>query len=269
LALEADGAILRGSFTPGASAARRGATTAREALAAADDTTALFDLEWCNRRVLARIHRLTLARLRREIEPVSAAALMRFVLRWQRVPRPPQLMGADGLARIVEQLQGFETAAGAWEREVLPARLHGYDQTWLDQLCLAGQVVWCRLSPRRAAPDPDATDADAGSGEVAELAELRGEPGDATPRRDPHAKRTGPARPDEPYNLAEAGAEAARLTGAPRDQIAAAAAAAIAGKCSSHDARVIVSLVTTSAMLRRGTDEPDAAPIASPVSRSA
>jgi ATP-dependent Lhr-like helicase len=79
---------------------------------------------------------------------------MRFLLRWQRVTRNT-LIGADGLARIIEQLQGFETAAGAWEREVLPARLHGYDQTWLDQLCLAGQIVWCRLSPRRATPEPE------------------------------------------------------------------------------------------------------------------
>jgi len=144
LALEADGAILRGAFTTGASAARK---TVKEALAAAD--AQLDDIEWCNRRVLARIHRLTLAKLRREIEPVSAAALMRFMLRWQRVARNTQLIGADGLARVIEQLQGFETAAGAWEREILPARLYGYDASWLDQMCLAGQVVWCRLSPRK------------------------------------------------------------------------------------------------------------------------
>ena len=79
---------------------------------------------------------------------MSAAALMRFLLRWQRVSRHTQLIGADGLAQVLEQLQGFETAAGAWEREVLPARLHGYDPSWLDQMCLAGHVVWCRLSPR-------------------------------------------------------------------------------------------------------------------------
>jgi ATP-dependent Lhr-like helicase len=142
LALEGDGAILRGTF-----AVKR---TVKEALAAAGDSDLLADTEWCNRRVLARIHRLTLAKLRREIEPVSAAALMRFLLRWQRVARHSQAIGADGLARVIEQLQGFETAAGAWERELLPARLHGYDASWLDQMCLAGQVVWCRLSPRKA-----------------------------------------------------------------------------------------------------------------------
>ena len=158
LALDADGAILRGAFTSLAPPARRGGATAREAMAATDDSEALRDVEWCNRRVLARIHRLTLARLRREIEPVSAAALMRFLLRWQRVARGTQLIGADGLARVLEQLQGFETAAGAWERELLPARMHGYDQGWLDQLCLAGQIVWCRLSPRRTAAAADDLD---------------------------------------------------------------------------------------------------------------
>jgi ATP-dependent Lhr-like helicase len=266
LALEADGAILRGSFTSAAPAPRRGATTAREALAAADDTGALYDLEWCNRRVLARIHRLTLARLRKEIEPVSAAALMRFLLRWQRVARHTQLIGADGLARIVEQLQGFETAAGAWEREVLPARLHGYDQSWLDQLCLAGQVAWCRLSPRRAAAGPESPDADEETD-----AEAAAAPEPAAARRDPRAKRPAD-KPGEPYNLAEAGAEAARLTGAPREQIAAAAAAAIAGKCPPHDASAIVTLVTRSAMLRRSSedlDEPEGIEEAPVPSRSA
>ena len=144
LALEGDGAILRGSFREPDPINLR---SMREAMAVADDK--LGEIEWCNRRVLARIHRLTLAKLRREIEPVSAAALMRFLLRWQRVARGSQLIGADGLGRVLEQLQGFETAAGAWEREVLPARLHGYDAQWLDQLCLNGQIVWCRLSPRK------------------------------------------------------------------------------------------------------------------------
>jgi len=246
LALEADGAILRGSFTAAAPPARRGGATVREAIAATDDLATLHDLEWCNRRVLARIHRLTLARLRKEIEPVSAAALMRFLLRWQRVAKNTQLIGADGLARIVEQLQGFETAAGAWEREVLPARLHGYDQTWLDQLCLAGQVVWCRLSPRRLATEAEAQDAEI---------DPAAEPEAITPARASRAKPSPAAQYGEPYNLAEAGAEAARLAGATREQIAAAAAAALAGKCPAHDGRVIVSLVTASAMLRRGPND--------------
>jgi ATP-dependent Lhr-like helicase len=247
LALEADGGIMRGWFTGARGAvARHESTTAREALAAAGDTAALHDLEWCNRRVLARIHRLTLARLRKEIEPVSAAALMRFLLRWQRVSRNTQLIGADGLGRIVEQLQGFETASGAWEREVLPARLCNYDPSWLDQMCLAGQVVWCRLSPRRAAAE---------SAEAAEdTAEAVPAPdaGRAKPRPAPRSRLALPSndRFGDGYDLAEAGAEAARMTGAGRDEIAAAATAAIAGKVPPHASQVITSLVTATAMLR-------------------
>jgi ATP-dependent Lhr-like helicase len=127
LALEAEGAALRGSFSPDPSG-----------------------LEFCDRRMLARIHRLAIGRLRREIEPVSPAALMRFLFRWQRLTRGSQLIGADGLGRIIEQLQGFESAAGAWEREILPARLHGYEPEWLDMLCLSGEVAWARLSPKGA-----------------------------------------------------------------------------------------------------------------------
>ncbi|HET9625539.1 MAG TPA: helicase-related protein, partial [Kofleriaceae bacterium] len=256
LALEADGAILRGSFSSAAPAPRQGATTAREAIAATDDLDALRDLEWCNRRVLARIHRLTLARLRKEIEPVGAAALMRFLLRWQRVAKHTQLIGADGLLRILEQLQGFETASGAWEREILPARMYGYDQTWLDQLCLAGQIVWCRLSPRRGSAEPAEPEVEPNVDEARPAARARPA---VDKKREPHAKGTGAPSGSLAYNLAEAGAEAARLAGASREQIAAAAFAAIAGTCPTHDAHVIVSLVTSSAMLRRGPDGADGA----------
>ena len=179
LALEADGAILRGEFTARAGAARqqRVARQVREALATADDRDVLAEREWCNRRVLARIHRLTLAKLRREIEPVSAAALTRFLTRWQRIATGTQLIGADGLARVVEQLQGFETAAGAWERELLPARLHGYDAGWLDQMCLAGAVVWCRLSPRKTEPEVEALEPEDERALVGELTHAhRGRP---------------------------------------------------------------------------------------------
>jgi ATP-dependent Lhr-like helicase len=125
LALEAEGGVLRGDFTG-------------------------KGLQFCDRRMLARIHRLAIGRLRREIEPVSPAAMMRFFFRWQRVARGSQAIGADGLARVIEQLQGFESAAGAWEKEILPARLHGYEPEWLDMLCLSGEVAWARLSPRTA-----------------------------------------------------------------------------------------------------------------------
>lgn len=182
LGLEADGAILRGHFSRATPVPRAGRTVAEAARAIAEaeqrgpetgqaelGQPPLFDgahepgLEWCNRRILARIHRLTLARLRAEIEPVSAAALMRFFLRWQRLARSTQLLGAAGLERVVEQLGGWETAAGAWEREILPARLCGYDPSWLDQLCLTGQVTWCRLSPRRRDAEVEVTEA--GDGE--------------------------------------------------------------------------------------------------------
>jgi ATP-dependent Lhr-like helicase len=129
--LEADGAVLRGRF----SAASRGGGAGEEV---------------CDRRMLARIHRLTLGRLRREIEPVSAATLMRFFARWQRVGGDSKLIGIDGLLRAIEQLQGFAAAAGAWERDLLPARLHAYEPSWLDTLCLSGQVSWARLQPRAA-----------------------------------------------------------------------------------------------------------------------
>ncbi len=265
LGLEADGAILRGWFTrprptiPRGCAPPRGqspqgphphdslrSSTAARVVSEIDDTEGLDEIEWCNRRVLARIHRLTLAKLRKEIEPVSAAALMRFLLRWQRVTRHTQLIGAEGLGRIIEQLQGFETAAGAWEREVLPARLHGYDPSWLDQMCLAGHVVWCRLSPRRPAIEGD--DAEP----AAQAPKQKPKP---RPRRarEP-ARRTSRELFAEPYDLAEAGAEAARIAGASREEIAAAAAAAIAGKVPPYEAQVIATLVTRSAMLRRGEE---------------
>jgi ATP-dependent Lhr-like helicase len=104
--------------------------------------------EWCDKRMLARIQRLTIQRLRKQVEPVSAATLNRFLFRWQRVGQDARLIGADGLRKIIEQVQGFESAAGAWEREILPARLHGYNPDWLDALCLSGQVCWARLSPK-------------------------------------------------------------------------------------------------------------------------
>jgi ATP-dependent Lhr-like helicase len=123
--VEAEGGVLRGRFTPGA--------VANEAL------------EWCDRRLLARIHRRTLDGLRRLIEPASPAAFMRFLLAWQHVRPGSRQHGRDGLARVIERLQGFEAAAGAWERDLLGARVSGYQPGWLDELCLSGDVTWGRL----------------------------------------------------------------------------------------------------------------------------
>ncbi len=109
--------------------------------------------EWCSRRLLARIHSYTLNRLRREIEPVSAADFMRFLFVWQKVAPDHHLEGPDSLASIVDQLEGFEAPAGAWESEILPARLEGYDPTWLDALCLSRRLTWLRIRPPRSAPE--------------------------------------------------------------------------------------------------------------------
>jgi len=115
------------------------------------------ELQWCDRRLLARINRRMLDNLRREIEPASAADYMRFLLAWQHVAPGAQVAGRAGLLRVIEQLQGFEAAAGAWEREILPARVAAYDPAWLDALCLAGDVTWGRLAAREAASAPNRT----------------------------------------------------------------------------------------------------------------
>ncbi len=120
LALENEGIILRGTFSQ--------------------------PNEWCDRRLLARIHRYTIVRLRAEIEPVSAAAFMRFLFAWQHVTPSAHLSGIEGLQQLVAQLDGYEVAANAWERTVLPSRLDHYDPSLLDMLCLAGEVGWARVS---------------------------------------------------------------------------------------------------------------------------
>ncbi|HLY18519.1 MAG TPA: DEAD/DEAH box helicase [Bryobacteraceae bacterium] len=106
--------------------------------------------EWCHRRLLARIHRLTIGRLRREIEPVSTADFERFVDRWQHVAPGAQLHGADGVLHVIRQMQGYEISAAAWEDEILPGRVANYKPEHLDQLCLSGEVMWGRLSPHPA-----------------------------------------------------------------------------------------------------------------------
>ena len=128
IALEGEGAVLRGAFT---SRARPDDPAARE---------------WCDRRLLARIHRYTLNRLRAEIEPVSAADYMRFLFVWQRVAPESHASGVEGLAEVVRLLDGFEVPAAAWEGDVLPARCEGYQPSDLDMLCLTGRVAWGRLS---------------------------------------------------------------------------------------------------------------------------
>ncbi len=103
------------------------------------------DIEWCERHLLARIHRYTIGRLRREIEPVSRRALMRYLCDWQHVSTATKLSGPDALVATLAQLEGYEAAAGAWETELLPARIDDYSIHWLDELCRAGRIGWARL----------------------------------------------------------------------------------------------------------------------------
>jgi ATP-dependent Lhr-like helicase len=111
--------------------------------------------EFCSRRLLTRIHAYTRQRRRREVEPVTAQDFMRFLLRWQHVAAGSRREGRFGLLSVIEQLQGFELATGAWERSVLAARVEGYRREWLDELCMSGQACWGRLSVRDAEPDTE------------------------------------------------------------------------------------------------------------------
>ena len=129
---EAQGFVLRGQYTPGPHAAEHD--------------------EVCDRRLLARIHRYTLDRLRREIDPVSRQDYMRFLLRWQRVSTKHRAEGRGGLREVLSRLEGFEAPASAWESDLLRARMVEYHASWLDELCLAGEAAWARLTPRRPAP---------------------------------------------------------------------------------------------------------------------
>ena len=104
--------------------------------------------EWCERRLLSRIHHYTLKRLRAEIEPVAARDFLRFLFDWQHVSADARMAGPKALDRVVAQLEGFEAPAGAWESEILAARLADYEPDWLDERCLAGQIAWMRLRPR-------------------------------------------------------------------------------------------------------------------------
>jgi ATP-dependent helicase Lhr and Lhr-like helicase len=129
--LEAEGFALRGAFS----------------------ADAVPGAEWCERRLLARIHRYTVKRLRAEIEPIEARDYLRFLFEWQRVSAATRMQGPDAVGAILAQLEGFEAAAGAWETEILPLRISEYEPAWLDEQCLAGRFVWTRLDPRSSDPE--------------------------------------------------------------------------------------------------------------------
>src|SRR5690606_19455120 len=105
------------------------------------------ETEWCERRLLARIHRYTLDRLRKEIEAVSGADFMRFLFHWHHVLPGQQPEGPQALEETLKQLEGYESAAVSWESDLLPLRLKDYDHTWLDMSCLSGKTVWGRFRP--------------------------------------------------------------------------------------------------------------------------
>ena len=126
LALEAEGTAMRGSFDP-----------------ELDGPT-----QWCDRRLLARIHRYTVKRLRAEVEPVQARDFLRFLFDWQRVTTSARMQGPDAVPAVLAQLEGFDAPASAWETEILPSRIAEYEPAWLDEQCLAGRIVWTRLATR-------------------------------------------------------------------------------------------------------------------------
>ena len=121
--MEVEGAVLRGNFHP-----------------------EVTEEEFCDRRILARIHRATISGLRKEVEPVSPATLVRFLFQWQHLVPDSRLQGEGGLLEVIEDLQGFEGAAGSWEPYLLSSRIREYQLVWLDRLCLGGAVVWGRMT---------------------------------------------------------------------------------------------------------------------------
>jgi ATP-dependent Lhr-like helicase len=123
-ALQSEGSVFQGHVTPGMS-----------------------EVEWCERHLLARIHRYTLKRLRREIEPVEPRDFVRFLFEWQHVAADARVSGPEALPAVLAQLEGFEAPASLWEAEVLPARVKDYASSWLDDLCTAGRTMWTRLRP--------------------------------------------------------------------------------------------------------------------------
>ncbi len=131
LAMEMQGLLMRGAFEHPA-------------------TTEDHDIEWCERRILQRIHRRTMSTLRKQIEAVTPAVYMRWLLNWQHLAPQTQLSGEEGVLEALRQLEGFEAPAIEWERTVLPARVVNYDPRWLDALCLSGAVGWGRISPHPA-----------------------------------------------------------------------------------------------------------------------
>jgi ATP-dependent Lhr-like helicase len=216
--LVADGPLPSGSVS-GAPVTEARARTALARLEAAGSAIELPDRRWCARHVLVRMHAASRNRRRRVVEPVSIADFVRYLACWQHVAAGTHLEGRSGLLAVIEQLQGIELAAGEWERQVLPARVDGYDPRWLDELCLAGEVAWGRLTPR---PEPEPVSVDSGgNGGSDRDGSLPARRGSSTPS--PATPLAITARQDLPWMLAavrtgQAGGEP--TTGASADVLA-------------------------------------------------
>jgi ATP-dependent helicase Lhr and Lhr-like helicase len=182
-ALEVEGFAMRGRFSPAAETE-----------------------EWCERRLLARIHHYTIKRLRAEIEPVAARDFLRFLAAWQRLAPDARMEGPDAVDAVVAQLEGFEAPAAAWEAEILPARVAGYEPSWLDDRCLSGHLTWSRLKPRNPRAD----------GAQGRAAPVRTTPITLVPRRHAALWASLSARNEiiAPSSRAQAVAEYIRVNGA-------------------------------------------------------
>ncbi len=134
LTMEMQGLLLRGAFE----------------MPAVPEGVSDYEIEWCERRILQRIHRLTMGTLRKQVEPVTPAVYLRWLLGWQHLAPQTQVSGEEGLLEVLGKLEGFEAPAVEWERTLLPARVANYDPAWLDALCLSGAVGWGRVSPHPA-----------------------------------------------------------------------------------------------------------------------
>jgi len=153
--LEQEGFVLRGRFTSRDWSERLQSPSALTPipLPQAGEGTVVIP-EWCERRLLARIHRYTIRTLRAEIEPVTALDFMRFLFTWHGLTTEPRPEGPQALATVIGQLEGYEAAAATWESDLLPVRLHDYDPAWLDSLCLSGRAFWARLTPPKSNGEP-------------------------------------------------------------------------------------------------------------------
>ena len=205
--LEGEGTVLRGAFRPPSAEPTAAGPTP------AGPTSGGRPVEWCHRRVLARIHRLTLAALRRESAPVSAARFLDFLVRWQRAAPTARRHGPNGVREALAQLSGFEAPAAAWESQLLPLRVAGYRRDWLDGNCLSGEVAWGRVSPPAPSPPgPSPSNSASNSPPNSPSNSRAGTPAPGAARRPPRPTRSAPIallpRADLPFWLSLRGERA-------------------------------------------------------------